>query len=952
MVNKLCIPKNILVVISCALSCSLTSQIPYNPTPANFSGNYSSGTQNNYSYNATLNTVNASSAVAYDIKASNSIGILAGSSAANFSSGSFAAHIDPPPFEVVSYHPGGFNNIPLYDKFELGIKLPDGITKNINDFFGNTNYVDAGAISYPCPNGYGNQFNTGANYINPYDPDQISVEATFSFPGQPSQTIYGFYYREYTYQYNSGNTMSYTNVNWLENTNLQYHWRVRFAPKYIGNYTVTWKIKTNNGTTIAYQDNIGQTFSTVTSNSLGFVKLGVKGKFLVTQPDENQPQKTIVPIGTCNTFPSDGIPFSDASGNGKDDDVPYSDGPGGCIYAHNYTYPSRYYKHRKTIRERLANQGANYTRVYNIYCGYDFEWEKAGVYDADPIKPLASGIPDNANPPAVFYKGTNRQAILWEFDSLVDMAKNKNLYLQWVFEDVSNGFLNTNYPGYPTWSATHPYRNLVSPPLDPNSCTQFFTDVNAKKMYKKKLRYLIARYGYATSITAFEMFNEFHHLQSQMNIDNVFKPWLQEMLDYIKNPNYLNHKDHLCTASYQIGFGGDQVGTLTDLDFFATHPYPDNYVDNSFERAYLDTKTFKTMYNGKPCQAGEMGIRSGWAGASGLGFPELMGPTFHSLLWSTTFIGGLTSGLEMWDVGLKIDPNNTTPYNATSNPTGPAPQAHSCGGDGYVQHFKPLQAFIKDGNFDQGNYVPKYYKTGDQGIETFYLVDNLGIGANFAIGYVRNRTFWWTSFANSSSGAPYYDATLKTQFDNLYPAGPPIDISTIGSVTSGNLGTIQIQGLNPLTYYEVFWYDTYSDPPQYISTTGFWGGSNITPPPFYGCHNQEYAFKIYPYGLGHPERMANNGSVNSLSPITENEIQFADVDIKIYPNPSNAVFNIKYPEDIKVLSVSIIDNMGSVIKTINNKPTFIDLGNFSNGLYQLQFQTETTIISKKITLSN
>ena len=39
-------------------------------------------------------------------------------------------------------------------------------------------------------------------------------------------------------------------------------------------------------------------------------------------------------------------------------------------------------------------------------------------------------------------------------------------------------------------------------------CSDFFTDVRAKADYKNRLRYLVARYGYSTSVFAWEFFNE------------------------------------------------------------------------------------------------------------------------------------------------------------------------------------------------------------------------------------------------------------------------------------------------------------------------------------------------------------------------------------------------------------------------------------------------------------
>lgn len=979
MINKIFIAKCSLFIIACFLSYDLTSQIPYNPSPTNFSGNYTSGTQNNKANIAILNPVTISSAANYDMKASHYIGVLPGSSAANISTGSYGLHIEPSVLDIVSYHTNGFNNIPLYDKFELGIKLPADLTQKIDDFFG----TYKGTNDH---NGYGCYFNVGPNYINPYDPDQISVEATFNFPGKPAQRIYGFYYREYSYNIDPNVTKpTYSNADWIENLNLQYHWRVRFTPKYIGTYNVTWVIRGANNA-ILYQDNIGQNFTTNSSSSLGFIKMGTNRKFFVTQPDPNQPEKSILPIGLACATPRAATPIGL-------DPMPLTD----CMAwgSPDVQFPSRYWEHYNLIKTRVVEQGANFTRIFSTPSDYDIEWEHANVYDAKQDRPIQNNTSNTgAITPAqassygyiptggvswsnaTKYAGTNRQAIMWELDKVLDMAKTstdvgKPLYIQWGTSVVQDGLYIGQY--FANWTQ-NPYYSITS--QNPNNVSDFFTDLNVRKLFKKRIRYMIARYGYSTNIADFELFNEFHILKDAMGggtaLNDKFKPWLEDILDYIRNPAQLNHSDHLFTVSYQPGegFGGDDVPYLNNLDFLSTHPYigtnETNGDHNTFKRAYSAAKTFSIQYQ-KPSQAGEMGISPDWSciNNSPIGttlFTEHAAPTFHALLWSTTFTGGLTSGLDCWHHGLELDPNNTTPSSLT-NPTGPYPQAHKCG-HGFVQHFKPLQAFIKDIDFDDDKYFPRYYTTGEQGIEAYYLIDNNGSNAYQAIGYVRNRTFWWSNFSNSASGAAFYDPNIAGDYNNLLyprpqncPTQPlnPVILPSVQNVTSGNLGTIQIQGLTAGNQYIVQWYNTYVDPAvanPLISTSAPFtvpisGIYYITPPTFSNsdCQLQEFGFKIYPAPV---QRLA---STNNLIPsVTENTD--AAIQIQVYPNPSSGVFNIKYDNDIKVISVNVIDNMGRIIKTITSKPSLIDLSNYANGIYQLQFQTENTIISKKIELQN
>lgn len=823
--------------------------LPNNCPPVIYSGTFSSGTYTNAACNAELNPLSINGAANYDIKARNYIHVPAGNYTlvSGLSTGSFHAHIEPAPFEVVSYHPNGFNIIPQYDKFELGIKLPQNLTDSINSFFGDRNLVgtslNSQTIHINPKNGYGNVFDS--TFLNPYDPEKISVEATFSFPGKLDQVVYGFYYRKYNYNFISGNAVNYPNMNWVEDTALEYHWRVRFTPKFVGQYKVTWKIKTNNGNTIAYEDDGGQSFSTIASVNRGFIRLDSNKVFMVTQPDENGPQKSIIPIGMVVPFPAEGLP-------GNSDGVPINECPSwGCnsrwgadsnnYNPYNYSYPSRFFKHREQIRKKLALNGANIVRVFSGPDSYDIEWENKGIYDADRFKPLGDFVgyayPGGDNK---YYKGNNRQAILWELDSLIEMARVSDMYVQWVTDDANqNGFV----PHYNFPITKNPYYGVIT------TAQQFFTSPIAKKLYKNRLRYMIARYGYSTNLACFELLNEAHNLDPVIpqgsTVNELVKPWLEEMLTYIKGPYpALNHNDHLFTVSFEPLPTSNLIGTTLGLDFVSEHPYAYDNAANTYSDLASQTQITSFLSGFKPCQAGETGIRASWSCWQNP-LPEAMAPSFHSLLWASTFIRGLTSGLNNWSSTLENTVN-----------------IHPCG-DIVTNHFKPLQAFINDREYARGKYAPRYASPNLR-FEAFYMVNNFGVASDRAIGYVRNKSFWWSNFMNQDNGI-YYDPNLT-----MPPGCTPIPVPL--PMSSGFYTTVAIDGFQSGSLFMVDWYDTYSDPPILISSalgvTTFSGEAIIYPPLFGGsCTEQEFAFKIHPPGQ---QRSSSNinGSVSDLSPDT------------------------------------------------------------------------------------
>ncbi|MGE0567237.1 MAG: T9SS type A sorting domain-containing protein [Bacteroidia bacterium] len=926
------------------------SQIsPYTIPPLVFNESSSSGTYNHSVINAELNPVNMSSSAKYDVKGQYFVHIKPNSSACNYVNGGFFhVHTDNKLLDVVSYHQNGFVDIPTFDKFELGLKLPAIVENKINDFFGEYLSVLGGGH-----NGYGCDFDNSNGNINPYDPDQISIEATFHFPNAPDKKIFGFYYREYSHKYVNPNApASFTNVDWEENLNLKYHWRVRFAPSHVGTYTVTWEVKTNFGNTLLYSDPIGQTFNTINSNDPGYVKLGQTKNFLITQPNLSLPAKTILPIGMVHKLPLEPIGFNPANPNRKDKDVisTCDCSMSGCLEMH---YPYRYINHKEQIQNYLKDKSANLVRIWNLHDSYDIEYEVAGVYDANPARPIQNGLDvakataanlQFSGPCPTVYKGTNRQAIMWEFDKLLDLAHEgpNQLYIHLVLDDPDSRY-NKN-----TWVNDNPYSQIISSPTN-GSIIQLFSDPEAIKAYKNKLRYIISRYGYSTNILTFEMFNEHDFLGNQIPesnnpLDDYFKPWLEYMTNYIKDSNGLNHNEHLLTLSYaNINTNEQEAGKLQNIDFLSSHPYV--YQNNINEgRSYYNAKEsvkFSNDVNGpykKPCQAGEMGLQSSWGlFINEKMFPEFMASNAHSLLWATTFIGGLTSGLQMWYSGL--DHQNHQIPNIIC-------------GQGFSQHFRPLQEFIKNIEFDANNYKPNYFWDNDEsGIESYYLISDGGVNANNAIGYVRNRTFWWQNFANSTNST-FYDPSMVQSYINSFASTPTPDITNAGPITSGFSSTFPVNGLQPYTNYIITWFNTYIDPTisnnvignAIVNTNGN-NFLNIQTPVFGDCQNQEFGFKISKqgsyskgYSLDEEELINTQLYENSITTST-NSALVGTKNIVVFPNPTSKDVNIKFVNEIKGnYYIKLYDLSGRLILSTMNSDK-LNVEKIENGTYLLELTT-------------
>ncbi|MCF6334178.1 MAG: DUF5060 domain-containing protein [Spirochaetales bacterium] len=153
--------------------------------------------------------------------------------------GNFHAYLDGEILEVALITPENINKeVGKYEKLEIGIKLPDDIREQVNNFF-STNYQ---------------------NGLNPFNPDDIKIEAKFISPTGEEHIRYGFYYNDFV-----------INTNSIDQTNTEYNWRLRLAPDEIGNWSFSFKIIANGFNII---NKTGFYFTCINSNHKGPVELG------------------------------------------------------------------------------------------------------------------------------------------------------------------------------------------------------------------------------------------------------------------------------------------------------------------------------------------------------------------------------------------------------------------------------------------------------------------------------------------------------------------------------------------------------------------------------------------------------------------------------------------------------------------------------------------------------
>jgi len=224
----------------------------------------------------------------------------------------------------------------------------------------------------------------------------------------------------------------------------------------------------------------------------------------------------------------------------------------------------------------LSNNGANFFRTWMCSWNLPLEWQ----YVSNTNR--YNSTDEYYNPGGIK-----------KIDELVNMADSLGLFIMLVFD--TNGSL---------WSDRWIENN--SSERDPETPVKFITNNSAQKKYKDKLRYLIARWGYSTSIAAWEFYNEidngaFTKEDSILIPHSAITEWHSEMSRYLNdNDPY----DHIITTS------------ISHRDIIGMNSLP--YIDINQKHIYKRTGEMRSeilryskTYN-KPYIIGEFGYEWDW----------------------------------------------------------------------------------------------------------------------------------------------------------------------------------------------------------------------------------------------------------------------------------------------------------------------------------------------------
>ena len=445
------------------------------------------------------------------------------------------------------------------------------------------------------------------NYPNPYDTETINVYSEFWSPSGKYFKVFGFYYSDFSKSNQNcapcPGCASYP-CEILTPTGKN-NWRIRFTPNEPGIWTYQITAIDNDGKT-AYPASGKSKFICERSSNKGFI-VKTNDKFLKRSTGE-----FYFPVG-------ENLPWYNSTG-----------------YRGKETYGTNEYKYY--IDKHSENQG-NFLRVWlDFYegialIGWDFTEEH-------------------------MYIDLYNQKDAWQLDWILEYARSKDVGIMLcLFSHASWGdsdYTNCN------WTDSNPFNKKNGGPI--GTPYEFFSNELAIKKTKKLLRYIVARYGYATNLVAWELWNEVSQIPKfnigkdscdgtpiskiipPSNYRSSVQDWHNKMYEYIRQIDPYNH---LVTTSNAGSYNDEDhvfnIEVFSEADFSQSHRYLNEKGD--FQKYFYDISQEENIIN--PHLVGEWGVDppngfDHWINHDPYGF-EL-----HNTLWSTSFSTSLGAAVVWW----------------------------------------------------------------------------------------------------------------------------------------------------------------------------------------------------------------------------------------------------------------------------------------------------------------
>lgn len=247
--------------------------------------------------------------------------------------------------------------------------------------------------------------------------------------------------------------------------------------------------------------------------------------------------------------------------------------------------------------ERMAENGENWGRIW--------------------ISPWNLGIEAPADWTGFDGIGRYGLANAWRLDRVIEKAAEKGIVLTLTMQH------KTDFQG--SW-IHHPYMRRNGGPLD--SPMEYFRNLTAVRAMEKRLRYVVARWGYSPNILAWELWGEVNLVPGFTTNDVSVVNWHRDMAMYLRGIDPWQHMVFTHCHNWQ---NGHALWALPWVDCVQGNGYirPPNRTPNhvqNFRNYIAEVESYA-----KPVFVAEYGGRSELGAPS----PDYLEAQLHSGLWAS-----------------------------------------------------------------------------------------------------------------------------------------------------------------------------------------------------------------------------------------------------------------------------------------------------------------------------
>lgn len=259
--------------------------------------------------------------------------------------------------------------------------------------------------------------------------------------------------------------------------------------------------------------------------------------------------------------------------------------------------------------ERLAAGGGNHARLWMPQWAFGIEWGRPYEYRLDRA---------------------------WQLDHVMELAERLDITIKLCLENWR--VFERDKP---------PYWKQLGGPCETER--EFFTDPEARRMFRNRLRYCVARWGYSPSLMAWELWNEINCVKGYNDYSDVVVEWSADMCRYLKETDPWQHLTVNSLGSCDFN---ERLWARPEIEWAQMHGY--YYFNDTMKQQAVDMAFFipewqrKVRAFGKPALFAEFGLTRSKPDVRDMCDRDTEGVHLHNGIWSAMADGGAGTAMLWW----------------------------------------------------------------------------------------------------------------------------------------------------------------------------------------------------------------------------------------------------------------------------------------------------------------